>query len=243
MSSAGDSLADPAQRARRDDARWPSGPRSPRLAPGELHVWLADLAGVPDAVTESLSVEERARAERILSPRKGVLWARSRGVLRDLIGRYLEIEPGALRFDTASCGKPLLTRPARAIVFNASHSHTHALYAFAAEGEVGIDVQVDPRSGDPVALARRALGATAAQQLQATSRHTRRRDFARMWAMHEALQKCSGAGIWTTSETQRGRPGAAMSGRWARQLELSGASAAVSWSATPSALRRFSWAP
>jgi 4'-phosphopantetheinyl transferase len=225
------------------DARWPPGPRQPRLSEGELHVWLADLEEVPAAVNGSLSADERARAGGILSPAKGELWARSRGVLRELLGRYTAVDPGSLRFERGARGKPHLAAPARAIVFNASHSHTIALYAFAIAGDVGIDVQVDPRRGDPEAVARRAFGAPAARQLRATSRHAGRRSLARTWAMHEALRKCSGEGIWGTGKAQLGQAAAAPAGPWARQLEPGGAAGAVCWSATPSALRRFTWAP
>src|SRR4029077_8610642 len=131
----------------------------------------------------SLSSDERERAARFVSERAGGLWARSRGVLRDLLGRYLECQPRALRFATSAHGKPgvAVSGSASAIAFNVSHSGAVALYAFARPGGVGVDVEARRRRGDPSAIARRAFGDRQAQRLRDRPAHLRQRDFAAMW--------------------------------------------------------------
>ena len=93
------SPTDPAIAETAPDA-WESGPLRPRLGDGAVHVWRADLAAVSDHLIEVLSPDERARAERFLKARDGRLWARCHGVLRVLLGRYLDSDPRRLRFAT-----------------------------------------------------------------------------------------------------------------------------------------------
>src|SRR5947209_10869618 len=81
------------------DLTWRPGPRHPRLAERVVHVWRADLTLASDELLDVLSTDEHARAERILSRRTAALWARSRGVLRSLLGRYLESDPSTIRFE------------------------------------------------------------------------------------------------------------------------------------------------
>ena len=67
-----------------------------------------------------------SRAARILSERNRTLWIRSRGVLRALLGRYLERDPRELRFVLGPHGKPALGREGmdagEDLRFNLSHS-------------------------------------------------------------------------------------------------------------------------
>ncbi len=166
---------------------WAPGPAEPRLERGALHVWRADLRSVDDALGGLLTTDERARAARFARELDGVLWSRSRGVLRALLGRYLRADPAALALASARHGKPHLDGSPSASVdaperdsadpppelhFNLSHSRHLALYAFSATAPVGVDVQLAredtaaPRT-DRVALAARAFGAEQARQLEA----------------------------------------------------------------------------
>ena len=119
---------------------WAPGPRPCGRSAGAIDVWRADLTAVEDELEDLLCAEERARAAQIVRERKRVLWARSRGVLRALLGRYLDRDPrdAALRARrrTASprcCGDRAPRRP-EDLRFNLSHSGTLALYAVTAGG-------------------------------------------------------------------------------------------------------------
>jgi 4'-phosphopantetheinyl transferase len=160
-------------------------------------VWRAALSTVAaDALAELLCDEERARAERFLDAHNAELWRRSHGLLRMLLGRYLQQDPRSLRFVTGEHGKPALSGGrARELAFNMSHSGELALYAFSRAGPVGVDVEVARRPIDEVAIAERTLGAAAAARLQALDPATRRQEFLRAWTRHEAELKCLGIGI------------------------------------------------
>jgi 4'-phosphopantetheinyl transferase len=188
---------------------WAHGPLRPRLAEGAVHVWRADLAAVLPELGDLLCEEERARAARILNEHDGELWRRSRGVLRALLGRYLQRDPSSLRFATGEHGKPALIQnadelaaarqPAAAspdrLAFNMSHSGALALYAFTRTGTVGVDVEVEHRPIDAVAIAARMLGPAEAQRLGDLSPAIRQREFLRSWVRYEAKLKCLGVGI------------------------------------------------
>lgn len=227
----------------RGDSGWAAGPHRPRLARGAVHVWRADLRTLTDEVVESLSADERERAARFLKARDDLLWARARGVLRTLLGRYLDVEPAAVAFRVGAHGKPALQMPAlpSAPSFNMSHSGPLALYAFAAAPAVGVDVQIARlRRIDEVAIARRALGAREGRRLAQLEPGERGEEFLHAWTRHEAARKCGGSGIWAC----RGEGGERDHLRELSVVELdvgSGAAGAVALKRDPRELRRWSW--
>jgi 4'-phosphopantetheinyl transferase len=141
-----------------------------------VDVWRADLTAIGDQPEQLLCKEELARAAQIVHQRDRVLWARSRGVLRALLARYLGSDPRELSFELGPHGKPALlskgpTRPTRPgpgidLSFNLSHSGEVALYAVSAKRAVGIDVELAHRRKiDELAIAERMLGHAQARRL------------------------------------------------------------------------------
>jgi 4'-phosphopantetheinyl transferase len=229
-------------------AGWAPGPAEPVLADAAVHVWRVDLCRVDDSVAESLSVAERARMAKLVSGRHRRLSSRSRGVLRQLLARYLRDDAHALELTVGVQGKPELggaRAGARTLHFNLSHSRHLALYAFAVNGPVGVDVQFarDQRSAratDYVALATRSFGEHAARTLAALDDESREREFLRLWTRYEAELKLLGVGIGAAS-SQR----AAGATRELSIVELdvaadAAAALALGWRA--SELRRWDWA-
>jgi 4'-phosphopantetheinyl transferase len=231
-------------------------PEGPRLSRHELHVWLADLTAVQDDACSLLSPQERERAERFPSASRGRLWARSRGVLRKLLGDYLRCDPLALRFEIQARGRPVLVedsaeatervrsdrpRPVAGLWFNLSHSAGTALYAFSAEGPVGVDVELPRRELDAVALAARAFGPAQARRLAALDPASAQREFRRAWVRHEAVLKCRGLGL---GARQAGDQDDDAAQPWIAELDLgtdqAGAVAAMN---RPTTLSCWGWPP
>jgi 4'-phosphopantetheinyl transferase len=214
---------------------WELGPSNPQALGGTVDVWLADLTAVDERVEELLCERERERAERLLGDR--LRWKRSRGLLRMLLGRYLEHDARALRFVEGEHGKPTLAE-APAMSFNLSHSGSLALYAFCTDAAVGVDVESVRRSLDEVAIAARVLGETTAAHLRGIADpRARRREFLRAWTRYEAELKCLGTGIGA------GATDAPTSDLWVAELDLgAGAAGAVACVREPRELRRFAWA-
>jgi 4'-phosphopantetheinyl transferase len=236
---------------RKPDVRpWEPGPLRPPLGEGTVHVWRANLDTVSGEVTELLSGDERARAERMLNAGKAQRWSRARGVLRELLGRYLDRDPGTLCFRTGAHGKPALAGRRAGhnaasdaaspehprLSFNMSHSGQLALYAFAGSGAVGVDVEVARPTGSEVAIADRLFGLAEALRFQAMDPGTREREFLRMWTRHEAVVKCRGISIEAKAmRSCRGEP-------WIAELEVGASSAAaVALSDRPHRLSCWGW--
>jgi 4'-phosphopantetheinyl transferase len=215
---------------------WTPGPLRPRLRDGAVHVWRADLTAVGDDLSDLLCEQELARAQRILSDSRRELWTRSRGLLRALLGRYLQREPASLRFATGAHGKPALgDGDANELAFNLSHSGQLALYAFSAGGAVGVDIEVGRRTVEELAVARDWLGAEQAQRLEALEPATRRREFLRAWTRHEAQLKCLGVGFGAAPTPGGQAP-------WVRDLEpFSDVAGAVAAERPALALDCWSW--
>jgi len=183
---------------------WAPAPLTARAREGVVDVWRADLAAIGDQLEQLLCKEELERAAQIVHQRDRVLWARSRGVLRALLARYLGSDPRELRFELGPHGKPALlsegpTRPGPGmdlrmdLSFNLSHSGELALYAVSAKRAVGIDVELaHRREVDEVAIAARLLGGDQARRLASLDPDARAREFLRLWVAHEATVKCRG---------------------------------------------------
>lgn len=228
-----------------------AGPRDPVPIPAAIDVWRVDLTATGERVLDALSVQERERAANIVGPREQGLWSRSRGVLRDLLGRYLDADPSSLELDVETHGKPLLAAPwsERELHFNLSHSGELGLYAFAAHCAIGVDVEVLRRpsrraSVDPVALAARVFGAEAASHLGALAPESRERELLRLWTRHEAELKRRGTGIGAATDSDPA-DGEAHVEPWIVELDVgAGAVAALAAERGPAReLRLWEWAP
>src|SRR5437764_292750 len=92
-------------------------PRTLELDESAVHVWAASLevqvAGLR-ALGRHLSDDETKRALR-LRTRERALFIAARGILRELVGRYLGVEPRAVHFLYGPRGKPRIDESSLAI--------------------------------------------------------------------------------------------------------------------------------
>jgi 4'-phosphopantetheinyl transferase len=128
---------------------WMPAPRLPALAQHELHVWRATLDVSPAVnrrLESTLNADEKLRAEQFLVPQARERFVAARGILRQLLATYLEIEPEKVEFVYGPQGKPMLSSVHNSkVCFSVSHSREMGLFTFASDGEVGVDIeQVKP---------------------------------------------------------------------------------------------------
>lgn len=118
----------------------------------------------------------------------------ARGVLRELLGAYLDADPREIRFKYGSYGKPSLeTLPA--LRFNLSHAQGMGLYAFTNSREIGVDIEPFHMEFDPLEIAYHWFSAEEVAALTMLSLSDRPAAFARCWTRKEALLKGWGTGI------------------------------------------------
>ena len=166
--------------------------------PGVVQVWCARLRGEPGMVVElerTLSVEEGRRAAGLLTEELRHRFVISHGVLRQILGKCLEVTPKQVRFQTDAKGKPrLLGSPG--FEFNLSHTADLMLLAVTYAVPVGVDVERIRRLKDSRALARRFFSKREADWLQRQNDGELDRAFFRMWTRKEAILKAIGDDIW-----------------------------------------------
>src|SRR5688500_1044662 len=81
------------------------------LSSNDVHVWCASLEQPLEGMAKFfslLSPDEVARSERFYFERDRSHFIVGRGLLRMLIGRYLQMEPGRVEFSYGRYGKPAL---------------------------------------------------------------------------------------------------------------------------------------
>lgn len=180
--------------------RWDPPPLGPELDGSGVHVWSAPLDPPEEAVFRCASLlapDERARADRFRFERHRRQFTVARGVLRTLLGRYLEVDPRILEFRYASHGKPELGGrfAGSGLRFNLSHSGEVALYAFTRGREVGVDVEHVHPLDDAVHIAERFFSAAENAAFRALPAEVKEEAFFLCWTRKEAYIKAIGEGL------------------------------------------------
>jgi 4'-phosphopantetheinyl transferase len=170
----------------------------PALGIAEVHIWRADLdaAGEMARLEAVISEDERERAARFRMPEHGRRFAAARGILRLLLGEYLRVPAGEIRFGENAHGKPFVAFPANTdLRFNVSHSGAAALLAFARGREVGVDVEQVRLLPMHERLAERFFTPAEAARLRALPEERRLAAFFDCWVRKEAVVKAVGRGV------------------------------------------------
>jgi 4'-phosphopantetheinyl transferase len=180
--------------------KWCLPPQQLVLSQNEIHVWRAflDLDGdAYDQLEATLSQDERARASRFRFESDQKHFIAARGILRNLLGRYLNELPSAIEFSYGPHGKPALRLQGAntPVSFNLSHSHGLALLAFSDMSEVGIDLeQVRPNFAVDE-IAERFFSPREIAECCALPPEHRAERFFLLWTRKEAYIKARGGGL------------------------------------------------
>ena len=178
--------------------RWKPARAAPPLAASEVHVWVAVLDALPvGAYIGLLSPDEAARADRFHFARDRQRFVGARGLLRELLGCYVDVDPSALLFAYGPRGKPYLaadSRPDR-VRFNVSHSGGLALLAFVRERQLGVDLELERPVPEAESIAERYFSPREGAALGRLPPAERPRAFFRCWTRKEAFIKATGDGL------------------------------------------------
>lgn len=179
--------------------RTPSGQPLILLA-NEIHIWKAALDCEESTLQRfeaTLSADELARANRFFSLRDRSNFVAARGVLRELLGKYLNRAPGALKFSYSAKGKPSLQseHPDVPLRFNISHSHGLALLAFATNRELGVDVEWIRPNVALEEIAERYFSSREVNELKSLEPARRAVGFFQCWTRKESYVKAKGEGL------------------------------------------------
>jgi 4'-phosphopantetheinyl transferase len=178
----------------------PSRRSAPELRAGAVHVWHVRLDDHRAHLTElaaALSAAERARAERFRRRADADAFVLRRGILRELVARYLGGAAADVQLGAASRGKPFVAdgHGQAPLQLNAASSGDVALFAFARDRPVGVDVERIRPLPDLPGVSERVLCAAELAALRALDDAARLRSFFAAWTQKEAFVKAHGDGF------------------------------------------------
>lgn len=175
---------------------WSAAPESLDLQFEQVDVWRISLdlpAATVKLLVSALSADEHERAARFRFPGGKQRYIIAHGCLRNILARYLDREPGQLRFSRNEYGKPALQ--SHELEFNLSHSGDFALVAVTRGHNVGVDVERIRPELEHDKIAGRFFSPTEVSELMAFSPIEREHVFFDCWARKEAYIKAHGLGL------------------------------------------------
>ena len=180
--------------------QWYPPPASIHLPDHEIHVWLTPIIASQSALAtfqHLLSSDEHERATRFYFERDRHRYIVTHGLLRLLLGRYLNADPRALRFQANDYGKPSLANLSEtpSLSFNLSHSHEMAAFAFTRSADVGVDIEFMRGNIEYDALAKHSFSPGERDSLLALPQREQQAAFYRCWSRKEAYIKARGMGL------------------------------------------------
>jgi 4'-phosphopantetheinyl transferase len=148
-------------------------------------------------LAQTLTPDETGRAERFFFEKDKNHFVAARGVLRDILSRYLSTEPAQIRFQYNDYGKPALgpTFVQSGLTFNLSHAHGLALYAIAHHRQVGIDLEYIRALSDIEQIAERFFSNREQAAFRSLPDAQKRAGFFNCWTRKEAYIKARGQGL------------------------------------------------
>jgi len=183
-----------------DSQIWFPGPISPKLATGSVDIWKIALnlsASTLEQIEAWLSEEEHQRASRFRFQAHQIQFIAAHGCLREILARYLNINPKELQFIASSQGKPSLADDFRStgLTFNLSHSNEWGLVAVAYQRAVGIDIEFIRDGLADEQITRRFFSEHEVADLLSLPIELRRLAFFNCWTRKEAYIKARGEGL------------------------------------------------
>lgn len=136
----------------------------------------------------TLSDDEIGRVERFL-------FVASRALLRRTLSRFVNVEPGAWRFDTDLHGRPYIVFPTegRMLRFSASRTDGLGMCAVALNRDVGADVEC--LRGCPLDVVDGSFAPVEAQLVRERSGIEQSERFFTYWTLKESYVKARGLGL------------------------------------------------
>jgi 4'-phosphopantetheinyl transferase len=166
----------------------------------EVHVWASSLEVAPEtlhSLSALVSPSEQERAAQFRFEQHRNRFVVGRGILRTILGWYLQIDPRALDFAYGENGKPSLagSLASSGLHFNLAHCQDLALIAVTIAGPLGIDVEQVRLPPDAEQLLARFFSARENVEYGQLTHDQKPAAFFRLWTRKEAWLKATGEGI------------------------------------------------
>jgi 4'-phosphopantetheinyl transferase len=143
---------------------------------------------------ELLTPEERLKSLRFRFPHDRDSYIIVHGLLRQLLGEYLDVPPVSVSIGYNAYGKPYLTGDPGRMFFNLSHSAGVSVLAFDPANEIGVDVEQIRKNFEYRPIVDRFFSDDDKRYLDSPGKEPVLR-FYEIWTRKEALLKAFGTGI------------------------------------------------
>jgi len=179
---------------------WKIPPADLLLSEKEIHIWCAAL-DLPiinmQKVHELLSIDERVKAGRFHFGRDRKRFIIRYGILRKILGCYLDVDPSELRFCYGKNGKPRLAElfDNGMIHFNMSHSEGLALYGFSLDREIGVDIERFCEIPEIDKIVEQIFSRKEKDIFRSLPENEKKEAFFKCWTRKEAFVKAVGDGL------------------------------------------------
>lgn len=179
---------------------WDSPKKQPRLNEDQVHLWRASLDPprvILEDLAHTLSEDEIAKADKFRFSKHRQRFIVARGILRQLLGQYLQISPSKIEFQYGDHGKPYLSKSisSSSLEFNVSHSQAYALYGFSLNHTIGVDLEYLRPMKDAAQIAQRFFSPQEFEFVNCLSGEQQQRVFFKLWTAKEAYLKATGTGL------------------------------------------------
>jgi len=172
-----------------------------RFSENQVDIWCARLpdewdSSLSDSYRKILTPEETERYARFAFEKDRRQFLLTRALVRDVLSRYLGVEPAALVFARNEYGKPALAEPLGCpVTFSLSHTKGLSVCAVASEQMIGVDVESLQRTNNHQDIAKRFFAPSEATFLESLNEAQKRPEFLRLWTLKEAFIKARGLGL------------------------------------------------
>ena len=163
----------------------------------QVNIWRVSFNHLPDPVQgadTTLSADESQRAAKFRFEMDRIRFVISHIALRDILSRYLHIEPEKISFTVGEYGKPTIISKLK-LDINLSHSGDYALIAVARERKVGVDVERFRQELEIEKIAHRFFSKKENAELLSLPSDQQQIGFFNCWARKEAYIKAHGLGL------------------------------------------------
>jgi 4'-phosphopantetheinyl transferase len=173
-----------------------------KFSDNEVHLWLVNLNISSQEIarlTNTLSPNEIARADRFKFEEHKNRFIAARGYLRQILSSYLQKSCCEITFKYSDRGKPKL--PNTNLQFNVSHSQNIALYGFTDRNLIGIDIEYLRSNVECDKIAKRFFNEREFQIINNLLKEKKAQTFFQFWTIKEAYLKATGEGLGGGLET------------------------------------------
>ena len=165
------------------------------LGENEVSVWLLDIHRDMTDHWHILSSDEKQRADRFQRENDRLRFITAHGMLRIILARCLQENPGDLVFSAGPFGKPFLPAYPH-LQFSLSHSSDKAALAVALRRSVGIDIECTTSSRKITAdMEERILSENEIATVSNLAESAKQLECLRLWTHKEAYLKAIGSGL------------------------------------------------